>query len=738
MKTIILGKESNISNHLSKKFKLEVYSIKEFIKNYKNFKNKNLNLIINSFYPSSKLNSIDSYYSFCEKSLLELSKLLDVINYKKVNKIIYTSSSSVYNLKSNNIKYFNRNFYASFKLSSEEMLKKFCVEKKIDIILARLFNVYGGNLDNFSIISKIKKKLLFKKEVLNIYNNGESIRDYIHLDDLTKFYKIFINKKLNGIFDVGSGYGVKLKDILISLNLKKTANFSKFNINELDYSVSNIDYIKNYFILKSRRKLEQYFNKTKLNKLPLYNYPSEQLKINDGFIIYGCGYSGLKLAKDFIKNKKKINFFVDDSVKKIGKSKHGIPIISYNQLKELSRYNKFKEVIIAIPSLSEMENIELVNKLRSISIKVSSLPRKYYYSSNYIQLEDIKEIPDEYVLERKSKIIKKNSLNKYNNKSFLITGGAGSIGSEIVKNLVEIKTKKIIVYDNSEFNIFRLKEQIGEKNVKFILGDIQNEKFLRSVILKHKISHILHAAAYKHVNFLETNVIPALENNFYGTVSVLNAIKLTNINAIFISTDKAVKPKNILGMTKRLAEIYLLKKIQNNNLYKKNKINIVRFGNVIGSAGSALPKFINQIKNNKAVTLTDLRMKRYFMNTKEATKLVLETCNLKNKNSIFILKMGNQIKIINIIKKLFKIFSQPGQKLNLKIIGSKKNEKITEELSISKKFIKTKNPNILYVNDPLPNNIQFDNFIKKLNLYMKKIDNKKCEKLLRNFFKKNI
>ena len=191
-------------------------------------------------------------------------------------------------------------------------------------------------------------------------------------------------------------------------------------------------------------------------------------------------------------------------------------------------------------------------------------------------------------------------------------------------------------------------------------------------------------------------------------------------------------PKNILGLTKRISEI-IVQLIQKEEGYKNSKLSIVRFGNVLGSDGSAIPTFINQIKQNLPITITDKRMKRYFMSIKEACSLVIESSQLKSKNNIFILKMGKQIKIIDIAKKIFDFLKKPHQKFNIKIIGKIKNEKISEKLSHNKNIIKTKIKKIFIVNDKAPDSIKLKNFLKELKIVVRQHNSKKSAIMLKNF-----
>ena len=199
-----------------------------------------------------------------------------------------------------------------------------------------------------------------------------------------------------------------------------------------------------------------------------------------------------------------------------------------------------------------------------MTLNISSLPTKKFYRNNKINIDDINEISLEEILNKQIIDSTYKNLDIFKNKSILVTGGAGSIGTEISKQLLNSKLKKLVVLDHSEFNIYRLNQKINSKKMKIILGNIQDTKLVKNIIDEDKVDFIFHAAAYKHVKFLENNVYTAVQNNIFGTYSLLQAIKNKKIHFTFISTDKAVKPKNVLGITKRIGEILI------NHFSKKN------------------------------------------------------------------------------------------------------------------------------------------------------------------------
>ena len=309
------------------------------------------------------------------------------------------------------------------------------------------------------------------------------------------------------------------------------------------------------------------------------------------------------------------------------------------------------------------------------------------------------------IADRKSIKFKSNSLSSQKKEVILITGSGGSIGGEIVKQLSKQKFKKIILIDNSEFNLFNLRQSLKntdknlDKRYVFKLGSICDKPFLNQIFSNYKIDTIINCAAYKHVDFVEINKIEAFYNNVVGNENLLSlAEKYKCKNFVLVSTDKAVNPTSFMGLTKRMCElvtIYKSKKIEN------SKYSIVRFGNVINSNGSLLPILKKKILNDKRVTITHPKMYRYFMSIEEASTLVLISSKISKDSEIFVLEMGKPINILNLAKKLITTLGYQYEKKNednyvkIDFIGIKKGEKLNEELTYSKSLNKTVHNKIL-------------------------------------------
>ena len=704
-KNIIFGKNSKLTSSISRTLEnVEVFSSNKF--SYQKLKKNNeikANYIFNNFYPSFQLNDLNTKQlrEFVDLSIVKLVEILSNLESKNINKIIYTSSSSVYNLdeslKDQKKDQFNRILYSSFKYSAEKLIQNYCEKKNIKFFIMRLFNTYGDEKDQFSLIEKLinikKKKLNF-----SLINNGISLRDFIHLSDVALIYKKFLkNNYSSGVYDIGTGQGVLIKNLVDYVNIDKKKIIYKNNINEITKSIADIDkLIKNLGIFKFK-SLETYIrkklkiNNTKKLNFTKINYPNTKYQ---GSVIYGAGFAGRELYLNLREQKEKVIFFVDDDPKKHNTIFQDIPVISFDSLKKINNKKIIDKVFIAIPSLKKDE-IQLINqRLNKYFFDVRYLPEKKYLLNNAINLNDLKIDQINSFINRKQIDVRK--ISKLKDKNVLVTGAAGTIGFEICRQLSFQRASKIIGIDHSEIGIYEKKNRI-EKNTQLLLCNANDKIYLKKLIIDNKIDLIIHAAAYKHVNILEENILSAVNNNILTTKNLCQIASKRNIDLILISTDKAAEPTSILGYTKRICE-YLVKYYNSNNT-KNNFFNIVRFGNVFGSSGSAITKFIEQINNNHPVSITDKKASRFFMTTLEACYLVLQTASLKIKNKTFVLNMGKPINIYHVARKIGLLKEKLDNNYNFQYrkIGLRKNEKL-HEILFDKKEIKHKiNQNLFYV-----------------------------------------
>ena len=564
----IIGKRSNLSKNLKKILPNSIsISLKEKKDVEKLFnEKKKYNIIFNNFYPVSKLNeiSISNIDTFVNESITLSAFLLKRLNYKLVNKILYTSSSSVYDSMENrefSKDPFNRKLYASLKLSNEKLFLNTANTKKVQCHIIRLFNLYGGD-DNFSIIQKIVNCHLFKKN-FTLFNNGDGIRDFIHVTDVCKIYKSILDTKMNlpDHLDLGSGLGISIKSILDYTKFpKKKIIYKKNFFDETFSSIADVNWLnKINYKNKFNSALEVFLQKKikkRLNK-KIFRFQKEKKNRieanNEGIVIYGAGNAGKQIYKEFVKNKENILFFIDDDINLNNSSFNNVKIISYNYFKKIKNFYIINKIIFSIPSIKEQKEKMILNNLKKDNFDVRVIPSKKFLTSSILSLNDLRFLNLEQSINLEN--LKFDRINYFNNKQVLVTGGAGSIGSEICRQLVRQKCKKVFCLDNNEYGIYKIRD-LSDKNrrIDMILGDVTNYDFLVNFFKNHKVDTVIHCAAYKHVNILENNLQQAIQNNTIGTFNLCKASLDYNADFLLISTDKAVEPASILGYSKRAAE----------------------------------------------------------------------------------------------------------------------------------------------------------------------------------------
>ena len=748
IKNIILGKESLLTKNLVKKKNFfsfsarDINSLNEILDKINKY--KKVNLILNNFYPSDKIKNLTKidYVKFYDQSLLFNAKLFTEIDPKKINRIIYSSSSSVYNSVKTDYKFLdsgNRALYSSTKVAVENLVYNFASSHNISFVILRIFNMYSQIDDKFSIISKIYNSINTKEPLL-IQNRGEGIRDFIHVDDVSKIIINIINKKnLNSkTFDIGTGKGIKVKDLINYIGRDKIKiHYKKGTLNETGSSIANYTLEKKFNFIS----LEKFFkNKTinKSNKIEFFKNKKKNIlqEIVDDYVIYGAGNAGKQVFQGLSAENKKVIYFVDDNKLLVNKFLFVIKILSFIDFNSLMTAKIFKNLIIAIPTIKEKRLKKLKNIFYPHIENLFVLPLKKQLQTNLISLSDLDSFDTEFLLDRKVRAVNYSVFNtSLKNKNVLITGAAGSIGSQLVRQLLNTTCSKIIGVDNCEITLFNLINETKKfKRIKLYLADIKNKDYLNLIIKDEKIDIIFHAAAFKHVNILENNILSAVRNNIFGTKIVLDCAFENRTDFVLISTDKAVKPSNILGMTKRIAELICLE--YNVNFSSINKFRVVRFGNVFGSAGSAIPTFINQLNNRSPATITNKDATRYFMTSNEACYLILASLHIKKPSNILILEMGKPIKIIDIIKKLIILKKKYDPNFETKIIeiGLKKGEKLHENLSINK-LIKTNVRGINTAKEPIYVSKKLHGLISDLK---NELDPDKIKIIMKEFLKSEI
>ena len=459
-----------------------------------------------------------------------------------------------------------------------------------------------------------------------------------------------------------------------------------------------------YAFINISRDVAKYF---------LYPYQTDDNAIP--VVIFGSGESAKALLNALQSNaaKKVIAIFDHSSVFK-NLQINNIPIISsLSRLSELkSKYSNL-QVFLAIPNIKTEERRKIITDLESLKVAVRTVPSLTELISYQKKMTDLQELSIDDILPGAR--ISNAEVSEASSKTFFVSGAGGSIGAEITRQLLVGNPKKIILYELSEYSLFQIEREciaiIDSKDLDTsiisILGDIRDRKNLNYIFKKFQVDHIYHAAAYKHVPIVENenNLSIAAENNILGTYNLAQAAVENSVKSfVMISTDKAVRPTNIMGATKRFAEII----IQSINASTDvTRLSMVRFGNVINSSGSVIPIFLDQISNGGPVTVTDKNVMRYFMTIPEASSLVKQAGEMSNGGEVFILDMGEQIKIYDLAKKLIHLSGrnyieadgQPDDGIQILEVGLRPGEKMYEELLISGSEIKTDNPKIFKANE---------------------------------------
>ncbi len=411
-------------------------------------------------------------------------------------------------------------------------------------------------------------------------------------------------------------------------------------------------------------------------------------------VIYGADANAISVANAINTekpNRFKIVGFIDKFDKVRGSKKIlNLPIINQNRkIYIILKYLKATTLIVAEKSLTNKETIAIVDECLEYGIKVFAVPIITNWD-DYQQISTkIKKFEIEDLLERNPIQLNTNAIStNINNKTILITGAAGSIGSEIVRQILNFNPVTILMLDQAETALNSLKLEIDGINhaidVKTILGDIIDKPSIEKIFKNYRPNIVFHAAAYKHVPMIENNPAQAIFTNIVGTKNIADLAEQYNAERfVMISTDKAVNPSSIMGASKRIAEMYIQSKnINNQKLNRNNTIYITtRFGNVLGSNGSVVPLFTKQIQKGGPVTITHPDIIRYFMTISEACQLVLEAGAMGNGGEIFIFDMGKPVKIVDLAKKMIRLAGfKPNEDIEIKIVGLRPGEKLYEEL----------------------------------------------------------
>lgn len=404
-------------------------------------------------------------------------------------------------------------------------------------------------------------------------------------------------------------------------------------------------------------------------------------------LIIGSGSAGTMVARQLLRSHDSPLYpvaFVDDNKHRNGLEILGMPVLmDTTLLKDHVHHLQIEHIIIAIPSLDKTTLAVLQQRAVDTGVKVQAMPLIEDLLTGKVSVSDIRDVKIEDLLGREEVQLDLNAISeKITNKTILVTGAGGSIGSEICRQVLRFNPSKLLLLGHGENSIYLIDMELREKvpsgiEIHPIIADVQDRKRIFEIVDMYKPDVIYHAAAHKHVPLMEQNPFEAVKNNIYGTKNVAEAADTFGVgHFVLVSTDKAVNPPNVMGATKRFAEMIV------QNLAKGSKTNFaaVRFGNVLGSRGSVVPLFKKQIAAGGPITVTDPEMTRYFMTIPEASRLVIQAGTLAKGGEVFVLDMGEPVKIVDLAKNVIQLSGYTVEEIGIKFTGKRPGEKLFEEL----------------------------------------------------------
>ncbi len=481
------------------------------------------------------------------------------------------------------------------------------------------------------------------------------------------------------------------------------------------------------------------FSRLSVKFLLSKNFNQKKLPNKKNVLVYGAGEAGRQLVVA-LENSPKFTVvgFLDDNTQMHEQIILGKTIYASSKIKNLIESKNIKIIFLALPSISRKERNHIIEKLNKYKLSVKTLPSISEIVDGRITISDIQDLNIDDLLSRDEVRPDIDLLNKnINSKTVLVTGAGGSIGSELCRQIIRLKPNRLLLLELNEFALYKIHSELKnyDNNINIIplLANAQDQSKLELIFETFNVETVYHSAAYKHVPLVEENICEGVKNNVFSTLSVANAsVKKNILNLVLISSDKAVRPTNIMGASKRLSELCVQGICEKNKDIRTN-FSIVRFGNVLESSGSVIPKFKQQINEGGPVTLTHKDVTRYFMTITEAAQLVIQAGAMGENSEVFVLDMGKSIKIIDLVKKMI---SLSGLKIKddknldgdieIQTIGLRPGEKLYEELLIGDTPERTRHSKIKKITDPY---IPFDELEIDLNKLINLLDDNKVDEV---------
>jgi FlaA1/EpsC-like NDP-sugar epimerase len=429
-------------------------------------------------------------------------------------------------------------------------------------------------------------------------------------------------------------------------------------------------------------------------------------------VIYGAGSSGMQLVAALNNGDQYLPVaFVDDNEALIGNTVHGIRVYSPVAIYELIENFSVRQILLAIPSATHAERKQILNCLEHFPVHVRTVPDLFDMVSGKVRVDEIRDIDIEDLLGRDIVPPDPQLMSAcIRDSNVLITGAGGSIGSELCRQIIKLRPSSIILYDNSEYGLYMIESELREiqrllehgRDIKIValLGSVRNQVQVENALRKFNVRTVYHAAAYKQVPMVEKNIVEGVQNNIFGTLVLAKAAAKFEVeNFVFISTDKAVRPANVMGATKRFAE-QILQSLSANG--SRTKFSMVRFGNVLGSSGSVVPLFRKQIAKGGPITVTHSEVTRYFMTVQEAAQLVIQAGSMAAGGDVFVLDMHEPVRILDLARKMIHLMGyiikderNPNGEIAIEYTGLRPGEKLYEELLIGEQVTGTDHPKIM-------------------------------------------
>lgn len=451
-------------------------------------------------------------------------------------------------------------------------------------------------------------------------------------------------------------------------------------------------------------------------------------------LIVGAGEAGNMIVRELFKRpelKKMPVGVVDDDKNKQGKCVYDVPVLgTIDDVEQIVKNHCIDEIIICIANINPQRKIEIINICKQTDAKIKTIPGIYEIIDGKVNITKVRDVQIEDLLGREPIKMNLDDMNGIiKNKIIMVTGGGGSIGSELCRQIVKYEPKQLVLIDIYENNAYDIQQEIKrhfpEIDLKVLIASVRDEHKMEKIFEQYKPEIVFHAAAHKHVPLMEDSPCEAIKNNVFGTQNVVNLSDKYNVKKfVLISTDKAVNPTNIMGATKRCCEMI----VQTKNKTSKTEFVAVRFGNVLGSNGSVVPLFKKQIEEGGPVTVTHEEVTRFFMTIPEAVSLVLQASAMAKGGEIFVLDMGEPVKIIDLARNLIKLSGfEPNVDIKIEVTGLRPGEKLYEEVLMDEEGLQKTSNNQIRIGRPIE--IDEAEFKKELNILKRVADNDQDEKV---------